>query len=294
MLAYVLMAALASADAAPPAALAAVVEGPAWRTAPATAARQPLGPLDWIPAGSALEAGPAGRIVVVFASGARFELAGGARAVVTAEGLGDRRGPVKELARVPALPALPALAVQDPPGPRAGAIRIRGARIEELYPATGAATLADHTVLRFARVAGAPAYRVAVEDAAGRPVFEVETSVTTVGVPAGTLRPGEPYAWTVRTVGTLGSPARGEAEFATVASEAAAAREALRAAVAADRSAAPMLAEVDRALGLWLEARDAMDAAAAAAPADAALSAAAERMRKGFEERFGSAGPPGR
>jgi hypothetical protein len=140
-------------------------------------------------------------------------------------------------------------------------------------------------VLSFTPAAGGARYVVSVLDPAGRTVFTVETGDHRLALPAAALRPGTTYLWRVVTVGRAGATLRGEAEFRTLGQRTVRARERLRRALLArpgsgDAAARLALAEVDRRLGLVNEAAEGAAAAAAMAPGDAALQAAAERIRQ--------------
>ncbi len=77
------------------------------------------------------------------------------------------------------------------------------------------------------------------------------------------LHSGRRYWWTVRTLDRLGPVARGEAELVTLGEDAARAREERREILASEgEGALPLLAEIDRGLGLLLEAREELRKAA--------------------------------
>jgi hypothetical protein len=196
--------------------------------------------------------------------------------------LAARSGSVRPLPRVPSLPPIAPLAPEEQAGLRAGAVRIRGERIGGLYPRRGAAALAGAAVLRFQPVEGAATYRVEVQDRRGSVVFATETAGSPVKLPAGVLRAGRRYAWTVRTLERPGPVARGEAELVTLPEEDARAREKLRQAVVSLREDRPMalLAAVDQNLGLLLEARDELRTAIQESPGDPALGLALATLER--------------
>jgi hypothetical protein len=270
-----------------PAALVFAISGAAFRSEP-NQAHRPVHLFDRLPAGTVLEVGSGSRIALAFASGKRWSLGEGARARVTRCDLADRSGSVRELPAAPPLPLFPALEAGERPGPRAGAIRIRGEEISGLYPARGATALAATVVLRFHPLEGAGRYRVEVEDERGTTVYGEETPATgSLSLPANALQPGTSYHWTVRTVDRPGPLARGEADFMTLDEAAARAREELRRAAAAapGHELTALLAGVDRDLGLLAEAREELRAALAAAPGDSALTAALADLDHSIEER---------
>jgi len=162
-----------------------------------------------------------------------------------------------------------------------GAILLATA-IAGLYPRGGAATLAGATVLRFAPVDGARKYRIEVQDRGGMVVFATETAAPPATLPAEVLQAGTPYSWRVRTVEQVGPVAEGKASFVTLPAQLAQAREELRRSIETmgDAASLALLAEVDRSLGLRLEARDGLRAAVRAAPEDARLAASLARLER--------------
>jgi len=225
---------------------------------------------DTLTAGQTLTMLPKSRAVVVLAGGRRFEFGSEARATVGEDELAVMSGPIKEL---PALPTLPKLAALDESRPRGapGAVRLRGREISGLRP--------DHVVLAsaavtftFQPVTGASRYAVEIEDNQGRLVLRREVDTTELTVPAGTLAPDATYHWTVETVNTVGSTARGASRFVTLSEEEARRRDALRNALASQGSPdEALLAEVDRRLGLYREALRGFRAALVEHPGDPAL-----------------------
>jgi hypothetical protein len=199
--------------------------------------------------------------------------------VLGAKGLSRRHGAVESLSAYPPFPRVeaPAPARADA---RVAAVRVRGARVQRLYPRSPAAALPDAVVLGFEPVAGAEAYRIEVEDEAGRGVFAAESATSAVTVSGGILRPGARYFWRVRTLGGVTPAARAEAEFAVLPAEVVQARRALQAECDREHGAqcAGLLAEIDRGLGLWREARDRLRAARARTPDDRALEELLSRV----------------
>jgi hypothetical protein len=189
--------------------------------------------------------------------------------------LDSRSGPVLLLPGLPPLPCLSPIAEEDRPGPRAGAVRIRGERMEGLYPQNGAATLAAATVLRFQPLDGGTRYRVEVQDLRGKLVYGVDTTSSEVALPAAVLRAGMRYDWTVRTIERPGPAAQGKGDFVTLSAAVARKREALRQALTSEGDAASLalLGEVDRSLGLLVEARAELQTAVQGSPGDAHLAA---------------------
>jgi hypothetical protein len=129
---------------------------------------------------------------------------------------------------------------------------------------------------------------VEVEDDEGVVVFQVEVGTPSVQVSPGVLKPGARYSWVVRTLRGSRPPARGAAEFVTLAAGVAERRAALRRALATDDpSSLPLLAEIDRELGLLIEARDTFRAALAVVPDDESIRDALQRVEAALAE------PPG-
>lgn len=232
------------------------ISGEALRIAPGRSP-EPLRLFDHLPAKTAVELAPGSRLAMAFITGIRYEISGPARVTLGTGDLVARSGGVRSLPTVPPLPLLPAITEEERPGPKAGAVRIRGEEIDGLYPGRGATALASAAVLRFRAVAGAGRYGIKIEDARGTVVYSTETESTRVDLPADALRPGRRYHWRVRTVDRSGPMARGEAEFATLDEEAARAREELRrlAVQAGDGELILLLAGTDQGLGLFAEAR---------------------------------------
>lgn len=250
-----------------------VLTGEASQKAPGQP-RQPIRLFDRLPAGAVLDVAPGAHLTLAFASGNRWALGGGARATLGATDLGSRAGDVRRLPSVPPLPRLAPIRKDEHAGRRAGAVRIRGERIKGLYPDCGATAMASATVLRFQAVEGPERYKIEVQDGKGEVVFAADTDEAEMRLPADLLHPGAPYHWSVRTMGRTLGEARGEAGFTTLDRDTARRREALRRAAAGQGELTALLAGLDRQLGLLAEARDELRSAVAAAPGDAALSAA--------------------
>jgi hypothetical protein len=241
---------------------------------------------DWVPTGATVETATGSSLTLAFANGSRHELGASASVTLGSSGLARSSGPVKALTPIPPLPQIAPLASDAHPGARAAAVRIRGKRITGLYPRGEVSALPDETQLRFAPVPGAASYRVEVEDESGVVVFQAEVESPGVRVSPGVLKPGARYFWMVRTLRGSGSPARGEAEFATLRAEVIESRAKLRHALEKPDEAASLalLAEVDRELGLLAEAHDAFRAALDRTPDDAALRNALRQLEATLAE----------
>ncbi|HEX6899049.1 MAG TPA: hypothetical protein VF789_05020 [Thermoanaerobaculia bacterium] len=188
-------------------------------TGKASQGRHPVRLFDRLPSGAALKLDQGSRLELAFVNGRRYELGEGARVTLGTGDLSYRTGPVRPLPSVPPLPRLAPIAAVDRPGAKAGAMRIRAEEITGLYPDNEAATLAGATILRFNPIDGGLKYRVEVQDLQGNKIFEVETTASSVNIPAGVLRPGTRYGWTVRTIDREGPVAQGKADFVTLSAD---------------------------------------------------------------------------
>jgi hypothetical protein len=269
--------ALRAEDASDAAALVVTASGPLSVSERSGGVRS-IGALEWLPSGSTLDSGRQTALVAL-AGGRRFELLAGARVRVAPDRLEVLAGTAHELERVPPIPKVARLAAHEQAGTRSGAMRIRGRRIGRLYPRGEAVTLAEATTLRFSPEPGIVDYQVELEDDEGATVFHVATRGGEVLVARDVLRPGRRYRWSVRG-GSADGLARGEAEFSTLELEAAAARQKLVESIGDSQQVAALalLAEVDRQLGLLLEARDRFALAVERAPGSSELSAALRKI----------------
>jgi len=240
---------------------------------------RPLHAFDWLAAGELVVSDGESSAVIALANGRRYEIGPDTRVRVGLESLEVLKGRVREQARVAPLPRLAALSPEVRPGSRAGALRIRGRRMRDLYPAGDATVRTDGAILSFSALPGIARYAVEIEDEEGEIVFRAETPGAAVAVSPDVLRPGARYRWQVKGASAQG-PARGEAEFSTLGEEEAAARKGLRSSLEGARDAASLalLAEVDRGLGLLREARETFARALEGSPGNEALRAAIERV----------------
>ncbi len=232
----------------------------------ADAFRRPLRSLDRLPAGTTLKVGSSSRLTLAFTNGRRYEMGPGSRATLGNEDLASKAGPVQSLPRFPPFPLLAPIAKDDHPGPNPGAASIRGEEIEILSPKNGSSTLAGATHLHFRPVGGATRHQVEIENARGTVIFHVVTETSTVSVPAGVLRPGARYHWTVKALDRPGPVASGTAYFITLSRKEAEVRERLRKAVeaAGDDGARALLDAVDHDLGLTSEVPEDLEEAGGA------------------------------
>lgn len=276
----VLTAAVASPLGAEDVAIATEVVGRcATRPGPGQPARE-IALYDWVPSGAMVETTAGASLVLAFASGKRWRIGADASVTLAASGISTRRGPVDALPAYPPIPRVEAPAPTARVGARSAAVRVRGQRVYALYPRSPATLMSEDAVLSFQPVSGAHGYRVEVEDESGRSVFQAESRTTAVTVSPGLLRPGGRYFWRVRSVGGVSPPARGEAEFAVPSADLLEARRALEARLLADGApeAPGVLAEVDRGLGLWRQARARLQSALERAPGDQSLMGMLSRV----------------
>lgn len=211
--------------------------------------------IDWIADGSAVATREGSELVIALVDGARFRLGSLARATVSRKGLLEKSGPIESIGALSPIPEIAPL-VKPVPG-QLGAVRIRSAVLRGLYPSAPYTSLADATTLSYERPEGTAEVRVEIEDETGETVFETRTKAASLRLPAGILRPGGRYFWRVRTIGRAGPTAEGTAEFETLKADAVLSREQLNSKVRGeDAGALTLAAEVDRRLGLLLEARE--------------------------------------
>jgi hypothetical protein len=281
-IAWCLVTALSSAAAgffASPAAIVSSLEGSATvRVGPGTA--RPVRAFDWLPEGATVQAASGSTLVLAFVDGSRYELRDGARATLAASGPKSTSGTVRALSSIPPLPQLAAIPAPAREGSRPAAVRLRANRLTGLYPGGGWSSLAGETCLAFVGVPGAARYQVEVEDDSGHKIFERETQEPRMALPADLLKPGAKYYWRARTLDARGPAARGETEFATLPAESAARLVDLRRVLLDSRDAATLalLGHIERGLGLALEARERLLAAASLEPHNPSLAASLREL----------------
>jgi len=249
----------------------------------------PAHAFDWLSAGSQVKTARGARLVVAFRSGRRYELGQLSSAALAAGGLTRTTGSVRELAKFPPMPTVAPIAGQLQASSRLAAIRVRGARpVSSLYPRDGATVLADTPVLRFAPLDGVASYQVDLADASGRIVWHTETAAAEVAVPAGVVKPGASYLWSVRAEVDEGGGPRGSAGFVALSAELASQRAAFRAAVTGSSpDSLVLLAGVDSSLGLLAEARDELRQAAKTSSHPEEIRVLLEGMARQFPEWAG-------
>jgi hypothetical protein len=234
---------------------------------------KPVQLFDWLPAGTVIEVGASSRISLTYVNGSCYALEEGTRAKITAGGPEASSGKVSPLNSLPALPRLAVLANAE--GTRPAATRIRGgdSQIRNMYPLADSVALPEETILRFGMVEDATLYRIDLQDETGRTIFDIETRISVITVPAGVLHPDGHYHWRVRTVDRVGPAVWGEGDFSTLPQDDIHRRTVLRKALlkVGDAESLALQAELDRRLGLLMEAREEFRAALSQAPDDMAL-----------------------
>ncbi len=234
--------------------------------------------------GMSVETESGARVVLAFFTGARYELGEQALVTVGRAAVETKKGAIRELPPVPAMVVIAPIAAEEKPGTRLAGTRIRAGRpgelIANLYPSGGVATFAHSAVVRFDPVEGYQRYRVEVEDETGNAVFAVETTATAVQISPDILRPGSAYYWRVRTLDAEKPAMRGEAVFSTLSEDDLERRAALKANVDAsgDQSLVALLADLDRSLGLQLEACEGLKAALGRSPGNGPIVEALVRF----------------
>lgn len=250
------------------------------------APRRPLRLFDRLPAGATLEVGPDSHLALAFASGLRYKLGAHSRVKLGTKDLARREGTVRPLSPVPPLLTLFPISESDRPGARHAAVRIRSERIMGLYPRHGMAVLADEAVLHFQPVEGARGYRIEVQDNQGGIVYRIDIESPPLKLPVGMLRTGFRYQWTVSTLDRPIAIARGEADLVTLSKDAAKAREKAREILESDTpDSLPLLAEIDRSLGLLLEAREELREALDQKPGDPGLQQALDKIETRLKDK---------
>ena len=221
------------------------------------------------------------RVTLAFSNGNRCELGPAAQTTLTAKGCVSSSGPVRRLSPVPPLPLVQPAVGNATKEVGYAAVRIRANEIRDLYPHSGATTLADETVLRFSVPADAE-YHVKVMDQNGLALFESMMRFGNVRVPTGLLRPGARYSWIVSAVVPSGQNEAGREQFTTASADAANRRDALRKALLAteDASSLALLAGIDESLRLLWEAREELVQALAKDPSDENLRKAVDRVTR--------------
>ena len=245
---------------------------------------------DWLPAGSVITVDRNSRLTLAYANGSRYEMEGKSKATLSVERPKILSGAVHPLEPVPPIPLLASISASSQLGARSGAIRMRGdrpERISNLYPRLETTALPDSTVLRFSPIPEVPRYRILLEDEAGNTIFKIETQSAQVPVPAGVLTPGARYYWEVWSMGTIGPAVRGESEFVTLSPDEIKLRTAFKAKLEnkGDAESLALLAEVDRYLGLLIEARDEFRAALAKSPSNSTIRQILEKLEKALPYR---------
>ena len=180
---------------------------------------------------------------------------------------------MRQLPSVSPLPSVARLVDETAVKSKAGALRIRGQASPSLYPRADTTSLADATTLRFGAVAGATQYLVEITDGKGLVVFHQETATTSVPVPAGVLKPGSRYGWTLRAFDRNDTVESAHSQISTLDLQTQSSRTALRTSLGPrpDFALLPLVAGIDQELGLLWEARQELQEAVGRSPENAGL-----------------------
>jgi hypothetical protein len=245
---------------------------------------------DWVAENATITVANRSLVVLVMATGSRYELAENAQVVVVRGGL-----PISRTVRaLPAFPSVPSVAPIEASSGAAtrkgaaarvssGAERIRGSSISNIYPSE-VATIAEKTTLRFRTSSGATSFLVVIQDDQRRPVFDIKVGRGEVVVPPGVLEAGRRYNWRVTVVDDF-LTGEAEAAFTTLPAPTVQAREAFVAVLhPGDAHQLALLALVDERLGLLLEARDELVEADRRAPGDPEIRRILARIGKQLGE----------
>jgi hypothetical protein len=156
-----------------------------------------------------------------------------------------------------------------------------------MYPSNDDATIATSTRLRFEGPDTGNGYVINVSDTDLGSVFTVTTRGSVVNVPPGVLEAGRAYLWSVTVAGVVA--ARGQAgatRFTTLPASTVEDRDAFIASLRRDDPRdLGLLAQVDKRLGLLMEARDELLPAIARAPSDGRLRRMLDDLDKQLESR---------
>ena len=242
--------------------------------------------LDWLQPGVAIQVGKNSKATVILLNGRRYEIGSGARAIVSAEGLVNAIGPVRELEPLPPIPKATPILERD--AGRPGAVRLRGAApIRSMYPRESFTALPDALKLSFGVIPEASAYRVELKDAEGNVLENIQTSGASVTIPSGIIQAGAIYSWHVRAIGPPGVVGEGEVRFETISEQDAKLRRELAAALTnsePDAFRLALLADVDLRLGLIEEARQEFEAALKLHSDDQAIRNALNTVQRALAE----------
>jgi hypothetical protein len=235
---------------------------------------------DWLRLGSRIRVDSGGRLSITFVSGARYEISGPATAELGKAGFVRPDGKISTLPSVPPLPARVALELAKLADTELGGVVLRGTGPGWIYPRRGATTLASDTTLRFGESRAPNGYRVVLEDKSGAVLLHSVVKETEVRVAPGLLQEGREYFWRVSALGEDGILGSAEAEFTTLDVATALERNRLRDQL--DSESDPenllLLAEADRAVGLFWEALATLSRARTLLPADTRLDESCEAL----------------
>jgi hypothetical protein len=239
-----------------------------------------LSKFDWLPKESIIELSKEASAILILLNGHQYELRAGAKAKLTAEGL-MRLGGVGKVQELQPLGPMPKFTPIADVETTAAAVRVRGSRIQNLYPHLGTLALASNVTLRFSAVAGASLYDIALEED-GDEILNLRDTSTSVPVPGNLLKPGMQYSWRVQAIGNSGVLAAAAAEFTTISQGSVQERDAFADALKRtdDASRLALMGAIDLRLGLIAEACEEFGQAQRLKPGDAELQRSLDSARK--------------
>jgi hypothetical protein len=210
--------------------------------------------LGWQTEGIVISTGERSSMTIVFLNGRRATAGERSSLKISAEGPIDVRGTVTPLAAIPPLPEVRPV-VFETASTRISAVRVRGDAFERLQPDGEAATVSHETRLEFEPVSRMSIYEIEIVGEDGARLYRTTTKETHVDVPGDVLTPGRRYYWSVEARDALGRVVRGSARFVTLSREQVGRRASLTQALASSPDHLLFLAEIDRSLGLFRQAR---------------------------------------
>jgi hypothetical protein len=249
-------------------ALIALLRGPVTVASGAQAAPRPAALFDRLAPGAVVETGAGAALTLVCLDGRRFAVGEASRVAIEARGPRALRGALRPLPSLPASAAIAPLLRAGASRSRVAAVRIRGDRDgygvpHPVYPKNGAALLRAAATLELSTVPGLERYQVQIEDAKGEVVFTGKATGGTLPIPKGKLAPNAVYYWQVWPDDHPPPANPEDAVFVTLSDEMERRREAVRKESKGAPDLALLLAAADQNLGLYREACEALQKAAA-------------------------------
>lgn len=220
-----------------------------------------------------IKTGPGAEVKIACFSGNFVQVLENTTAEVKASTVEARKGSVRKLARVEAMPRIAPLVRDENPNSRMAAFRVRG-QTRRLIPP-------DQAVLSFPPLEGRTGYRLDIVDEENRPLYETRTDSCVVKVPPGILKPDTDYYWNVWVEdGTKRRYLVRWTNLVTLDEESIRIRDSFRKDYqeSEDVSFLLLLADFDQRLGLCPQARTEFQEAAALLPGNRAVQDALTRF----------------